>query len=150
MLFCKKTKLDQYNGLSTVLDEALATVSALDSMDIGFGRKDISENVYVNCTEYRTCDNSEQLYETHEKYGDIHLSLKGTEVIQIADVKKHMVIETDQENDYVGTRGEWESCVRLTPEDVLIVFPGEAHRLKGCLNQPETVKKVIVKFLVKQ
>lgn len=148
MIFCKRCELGLYLGLSTSLDEAITTVLSLNLAEISPGRKDISENVYINCMEYETCVNDRLAFEVHEKYGDIHLSLNGTEVIYTADVKNHTIITADKDNDYLSTEGEWESCIRLTPDDVLIVFPGEAHRLKGCLTYTELIKKLVVKFMV--
>ena len=149
MIFCKKDDLALYKGISATLDDAIITVLAQNAEEYSLGRKDISENVYINCMEYETCDNTDQLFETHERYGDIHISLQGTEVIHIADVKKQEIVEVDRENDYVGTKGTWASCVCLTPEDALVVFPGEAHRLKGSLEKSEIIKKEVVKFNVK-
>lgn len=55
----------------------------------------------------------------------------GTEMVYLADTTKQECVELDATNDYIGTCGDWDSCVRLTTEDVLVVFPGEAHKLRG-------------------
>ena len=54
----------------------------------------------------------------------------------------------ENKGDFYGYRGDAEQSVILRPGDFLVVFPGDAHRLKIAVDQPEAVSKVVFKILV--
>lgn len=146
MIFCKLAEIERYKGIRPDLAEAIQALLSCDLNHLPTGHIQFTDQIYGNVIEYTTCDNSDLFFETHTHYADIHIALSGTEVIFVADVLNHDVVEQDEKNDYIGTKGEWESCFRLTPGYALIVFPGEAHKLKGMREISDKVKKLVIKF----
>ena len=145
MIFSKKQDLNRYLGISAEMDETIRIVSDCDLCALHLGRNDFSDSVSGNRFSYTTGKGEDGPYETHMKYADIHLLLSGTEYVYIADIRNHNKTEMKLDEDYIGSYGDCEVRLRLTEEDVLIVFPGEAHKTKCAVNLPERVEKLVIK-----
>ena len=88
------------------------------------------------------------VWEGHTKYADIHLLLSGQEMIGITDIS--LLSETDRniEKDFVGYYGPVQTWLTMTPEDILIVFPEDAHMVKVMDHKCVFVEKVCLKVKV--
>lgn len=145
MIYCKKKDLPQYLGLSAEMDHAIRAIGECDLSKLSMGRNELGGEVFGNRFDYETQPEENMLYETHTAYVDIHLLLSGEEYFVSADLASHEKMEEKPEKDYIGSRGPWEACVKLTPEDAIIVLPGEAHKAKCMIDQPVKVEKFVVK-----
>ena len=145
MIFCKKKDLVQYLGMSAEMDQAIRAIGECDLAKLAMGRNELGGEVFGNRFDYETQPEANMLYETHVTYADIHLLLSGEEFFVSADLAQHEKVEEKPDKDYIGSQGPWEACVKLTPEDVCIVLPGEAHKAKCMIGQPVKVEKFVVK-----
>lgn len=148
MIYCKMKDLSRYMGLSDRLDNAIRAIAACNLSTLSMGRNELAQDVFGNRFDYVTRQEADLLYETHRDNIDIHLLLSGEEYILCADQSKMTIVEEKPDKDYIGSRGEWESCVKMTAEDVLIVFPGEAHKVKCMVEKEQKVEKFVVKVPV--
>ena len=148
MIYCKKDELTRYMGLSETLDQAILFVLNLDRQSLQMGRNEISgdDAVYANRFDYETQAAEKLLFETHIQYVDAHVLLSGQEMIYVAANTALQERECREAEDYIGSDGEWQSACKMTPDDVLIVFPGEAHKVKCALQAPCKVEKLVVKI----
>lgn len=145
MIYCKKKDLIRFLGLSSQMDAAICAIQNCDLSALHQGRNELSDGIYGNRFDYVTQMETCMLYENHVHYADIHLLLSGCECIMIADHSVLTRVEERPDEDYIGLKGIWESCVKMTNEDVLIVLPGEAHKPKCILKCPQKVEKFVVK-----
>ena len=145
MIYCKMKDLSQYMGLSEKLDHAIRAITACDLSTLSMGRNELTQDVFGNRFDYVTQQEADLLYETHRENIDIHLLLSGEKFILCADQSKMTVVEEKPDKDYIGSHGEWESRVKMTAADVLIVFPGEAHKVKCMVEKEQKVEKFVVK-----
>lgn len=56
--------------------------------------------------------------------------------------------ERVEANDFYAYRGEGDYKLILSPGDFLVVFPGDAHRIKMQVDGPKTVSKVVFKVKI--
>ena len=145
MIYCKKKDLSKYLGLSSELDQAIRAVLACDLSALSMGRNELGGEIYGNRFDYETQPEETVLFETHVQYTDIHLLVSGEEYFVTADLASQEVVEKDLEKDFIGSNGQWEARVRMTPEDACIVLPGEAHKAKCMIDSPAKVEKFVVK-----
>ena len=145
MIYCKKKELSKYMGLSARLDGAIRAIMECDLRSLSMGRNELTADVFGNRFDYVTQPEEKMLYETHVINIDIHLILSGEELILCADQAAMTVVEEKPDKDYIGSRGPWDSCMKMTSDDVLIVFPGEAHKAKCMVDQEQTIEKFVVK-----
>ena len=147
MIFCPKTALHRYFGLNQALDQAIAFVLNTDLNALPEGRTETGGPVYANRFSYDTQPEDELQYEAHLKNTDVHVLLSGRETIWTAALETQQETARDEEADFIGSQGAWQSQFCMTPDQVLIVFPGEAHKVKGLSGVPCWVEKLVVKVL---
>ncbi len=146
MILAENRNALQYLGLGPWLDAALRRLAqGLDGLEPGHYDMD-GDNVYLNCFDYETIPESESFYEAHEHYGDIHIMLKGSERVFISPPDDLEEFQRIPENDFIAYNGEARHRLVLSPGSFLVVFPGDAHKIKMQLDGPEAVRKAVFKF----
>ena len=94
-----------------------------------------------------TVPEEESFFEAHRLYLDIHLMLSGTERVEIAVPGTLAPLRSEPENDFYAYTGVGRSLV-LSPNEFLVVFPNDAHRIKMRVDGPETVSKAVFKVKI--
>ncbi len=151
MIVCRQEDWRQYIGLSDELDDALRSVAKGEYRLFVQGKNVISgDRLFANRFDYDTMDADSLLFESHRDYADLHVILSGAELIQLAPESALEEAEREEASDYIGLRGAAQTSVELRPGDLLIAFPGEAHKVKatGCAG-PSHVQKAVYKILMK-
>ena len=87
-------------------------------------------------------------------YDDVSVTVslpEGTPTYHLADVNRPedlTLTEAQEGNDFYAYQGEsWHSAV-LRPGAFLVVFPGDAHRIKVQVDGPRTVSKAVFKVCI--
>ena len=148
MIYCKKDELTRYMGLSETLEQAILFVLNSDPESFKMGRNEVSgdDDVYANRFDYETQPAERVSFETHVLYTDLQVMLGGQEIIYVSDPTALREIERREKDDYIGSEGEWQCACQMNAGDVLILFPGEAHKVKCACGAPREVQKLVVKI----
>ena len=147
MILARNKDAAAYRGIHPRLDRALDLLTDEFLASVGTEtRKLDGDALYVTRFDYDTVPFAETFYESHKKYLDIHVMVKGCERVDIANPEGLTLDES--KGDFYGDHGEAEQSVLLRPGDFLVVFPGDAHRLKIAVDRPEPVSKVVFKIQV--
>ena len=140
------------NDLSTErYRKALEFLARPDLADLEPGRHDImGDEVFANVQELTTVPAGEKNYEAHRRYADIHYVISGTELIGVAPVAECAPVGEFSEADDFGlyTPGGREAWATLTPGDLVVTPPCDAHKPGCCPGEPAPLKKICVKVLV--
>ena len=150
MIIAKKTHALCYRGIHPRLDKALellqddAFIASVTGPDKVFIEGDA---LYAFRNDYSTVPYEETFFEAHRKYLDIQMVVSGQERCDVADPAT-LGEPFREKTDFKGYHGEAEQSVILRQDNFMIVFPGDAHRLKIAVDQPETISKVVFKVLV--
>ena len=150
MIIAKKEHARDYLGIHPRLDRALELLgdpAFLASVTTETMKLE-GDALYVFRCEYSTVPFEETFFESHKRYLDLQAVLSGQERSDIADPKSLQQFE--QHDDFWGYHGEADQSVILRPDNFMVVFPGDAHRLKICVDKPEAVSKVVFKILVNE
>lgn len=146
MIYDTLTNLNTYRGLSEQMDAALDYIANNDLRALTPGRHDIlGERAYVNRQSpvYRT----ENLWERHEKYIDIQISLTGDETVRWTRADRVPGFSPLQNDGSVSDASAEGLTLSLERDTFAIFFPQDAHM--PCLGRPgEQGEKVVVKVLV--
>ncbi len=128
------------------LQDALAYIRSGAPMSLSPGRHELFDGIYVNVFQYTTKTGG--LYEAHRKYLDIHILLKGTETVRIADVQDLTEASAySGESDCLTGKAEGKAYV-LKEGEYMVIFPEEAH-LPGLQDGgPAEVTKAVIKVPV--
>ena len=94
---------------------------------------------------YQTVPESECFFEAHEKFADIQIMRSGSERIAVSNVDALTVTKSVPENDFQALEGPEDLSIIMKPDSFLVVFPGDAHKLKIMVDKPEDVTKTVFK-----
>lgn len=149
MIHAKLSDAKDYRGIHPRLDKALELLTPAFLESVGTVRQNLEEDrLYVTRFDYETVAEAQSFFEAHRRYLDIHVMVEGCERVDLADPAG--LTEFTHQGDFRGYRGEAEQSLILKPGDFLVVFPGDAHRLKIKLGDPARASKVVFKVLVNE
>lgn len=149
MIYTKRENLRRCLGLSESLDSAIRYLLEADLRDLSKGRNEIDgDRAFVNRFDYQTMPQEQAIWEGHARYGDIHVLLSGNEKIGVTHVSALKKTGEKPEEDFIGYEGDVKVWFPMTTEDILIVFPEDAHMVKVMDGESTLVEKACFKFKV--
>ena len=149
MIYDKLTNILRYKGMHPNLDLALEHIYA-NRDSLGGEVEVLGKEVYAFGCTYDTVAESEAFFEAHAKYADIQIMTKGSEWVDVSDISVLTVDEAHPDRDFWAMSGKAEVRVTLEPGSFLLVLPGDAHKLKIQIGNPETVSKAVYKVKIKE
>ena len=151
MIYDTLNNIEFYQGLSPDIYEGLKFLRQVNP-DIAVGTYQLTPNVKAIVSEYTTKEANENGYETHRQYIDIQYLLKGKEKIaclpleELSETKPYSE-ETDAA--FYNVASDYSpSILDLRPGYFAIFYPQDGHMPQMCVNEPEKVKKVVVKVRI--
>ena len=149
MIYAKNSDALSYRGIHPNLDLALEHIQPEFLGRVGGQRVELrGSDVYATRFTYETIPAEESFFEAHRKYLDIHIMAEGSERVEIAPPEALAEFDRVEANDFYAYRGEGDYKLILSPGDFLVVFPGDAHRIKMQVDGPKTVSKVVFKVKI--
>lgn len=149
MIFTKLTDAADYRGIHPRLDRVIDCLKPEFLESVGTETMKLEdERLYVTRFDYETIALEESFFEAHKKYLDVHLLLSGEERVDISHPDGLELFE--HRDDFYAFHGEAEQTVILRPGSLIVVFPGDAHRIKVQVNGPARVSKLVFKLLVNE
>lgn len=105
--------------------------------------------IVANPVTFVSKEEKECMYEAHEKYIDVHYIMEGVERIATADVSSLQIKTPFSEQRDIGFyQGDESGRYLLKPEEFMVCFPSDAHKVAMMDKTPETVKKIVIKIRV--
>ena len=147
-----KNRLEEIRKQRGIRQEELAeamgvsrqTISSLEN-----GRYKIDgDNIFVSIQDYQTKQENEGKFEAHKKYADIQFIIKGEEKIGYTNIKNCTPTTFyDDTNDIIFLDGTGD-FIKAKENTFLVFFPQDAHMPCISVNNPEYVKKAVVKVRI--
>lgn len=150
MIYAKNADALAYRGIHPNLDLALEHITPEFLASLRDGQRVELQGDQVYCTRftYETIPQEESFFEAHRRYLDIHIMVEGEERVDVNRPEDLTLTEAQEGNDFYAYQGEsWHSAV-LRPGAFLVVFPGDAHRIKVQVDGPRTVSKAVFKVCI--
>lgn len=133
----------KYYGLGEGFKRALEYMAK--NMDTISETVVLDDEVKINYSSYTTKKQDECFFESHIKYADIHLALKGGEKIGYAITDSLSVREVNEENDCLILDGNGVN-IPLEVGTFMIMLPQDAHMVGICKEKPDECIKLIAKI----
>ena len=108
------------------------------------------DDIYALVQKIETVPAANKRPEAHKEYVDIQYIISGEEKMGFASDTQGLVpVDGNEENDiYFYKNVENENFVVCHGGDFCVFFPYDIHRPGCCVNEPSTVRKVVVKVRV--
>ncbi|MBE6907375.1 MAG: DUF386 domain-containing protein [Ruminococcaceae bacterium] len=145
--------LDMLSKFKVVSNNMRIAIEYLETADIDSfadGKYEIKgDDVYAMVSSYTTFPAQEREYETHDRYADIQYVFSGKEDAFYADKRGlsstgAYIPDKDKQN-FVG---EQQAVIRLQPGVAAIFLPNDAHKVCCAVDQPEPVRKFLIKVKI--
>lgn len=150
MIYAKNADALAYRGIHPNLDLALEHITPEFLASLRDNQRVELKGDLVYCTRftYETIPQEESFFEAHRRYLDIHIMVEGEERVDVNCPEDLKLTDAQEGNDFYAYQGEsWHSTV-LKPGEFLVVFPGDAHRIKVQVDGPKTVSKAVFKVCI--
>ena len=150
MIYAKNADALAYRGIHPNLDLALEHITPEFLAALRDNQRVELKGDLVYCTRftYETIPQEESFFEAHRRYLDIHIMVEGEERVDVNRPEDLKLTDAQEGNDFYAYQGEsWHSTV-LKPGEFLVVFPGDAHRIKVQVDGPKTVSKAVLKVCI--
>lgn len=150
MIYAKNADALAYRGIHPNLDLALEHITPEFLASLRDNQRVELKGDLVYCTRftYETIPQEESFFEAHRGYLDIHIMVEGEERVDMNRPEDLKLTDAQEGNDFYAYQGEsWHSTV-LKPGEFLVVFPGDAHRIKVQVDGPKTVSKAVFKVCI--
>ena len=137
----------RYYMLHPSLEQAFDFLDSLSPEEFPEGRNElIGNHLYGNGMVRDTKDFEDSIWESHDKYLDIHYLVEGEEKVFYAAEEDMKVIEAyDAEKDFTIFDGTGKE-VFVPKGGFVIFFPGEIHKALVHGTKPGRVKKMVIKL----
>jgi YhcH/YjgK/YiaL family protein len=136
------------SGLAQRLASGFEYLQSTDLASLEPGRVEIDgDQVFALVQEYTSKPMEQGRWEAHRKFIDIQYIVSGEENIGYANVADLTLGEYNEEKDRYIPQGEG-SFVRLSAGMFGVYMPEDAHMPNMAVDQPQPVKKVVVKVAV--
>lgn len=135
-------------GLAQRLRKGFDFLLTTDLKNTPVGRIDIDgDQVFAMVQEYNTRPKAQGFWEAHRQYIDIQYVVSGVEHMGFANLAQLEAGDYDESKDFLPLQGVGSFV--LLPAGMFTVFlPEDAHMPAMAVNEPEPVKKVVVKVAV--
>ena len=146
MIICPWKELPRYAPAIAGLEEAIALVNSLQTMESAVYPLSSGGRVVVQSGTTRSTEGA--FGEAHRKFLDIQYIVDGQEVMGWAPIENVALQgEFDVEKDIGAYAGNWE-FIRIAAGHCYVVFPEDAHLPSAHLEEPNTFCKIVVKLPV--
>lgn len=107
----------------------------------------VGDGITAHFQEYKTSNSENMKYETHDRHLDIHYIVSGQEFFGIVSRKDVVSIgEYDTQNDLSFYQDPvLNGKFLLKKDDLVVVFPEEAHKPRIAAGKIDVVEKVVIK-----
>jgi YhcH/YjgK/YiaL family protein len=153
MITDRLENLERYRFEDPNMEEARKFLLTFDVMSLERRRHDIKgDEIFMNHRDAMQIPLTEARYEAHERYVDIHITLKGTDFIRTTE-KRNLVrtTEYDRENDFI--LGDYDGAhytdSYIGEGSFGIYFPEDTHLVNASPDELQQVEKFIVKVKIR-
>lgn len=136
--------------LPNAIKKGLDFLRSHDLVTLATGRYDIDgDNMFAIVAETSTEPTQDRKPEAHHEYADIQYLVSGEEAIQFATFDETNPVCTPYDADkdiYFMDSIKHSSQLVLAPKNFVVFYPNQAHTPCCALNEPLSIKKVIIKI----
>lgn len=141
-------KIAEYDYLSQPLVNKIKQALTLILSNPGVGNHVIEENnFWCEILDLSTRSANSKNFELHKQFIDVHVLIKGQEIMGFANGELTVTDLSMSDNDvYFGTTRDGR-YIALNEGELAVFYPGEIHKpLCHIEGEPQQVKKVVIKI----
>lgn len=129
MILCRISDADRYKAINPLLTRAIDWLQNFNAESFTKGEISLPDGIVVKCEEPALMPREKAALEAHRNFIDIHVPLKGTEIIGWASVEglKHIRTPYDPDRDIAFFGDAAHSLLHVKVGQMAVFFPEDAH-----------------------
>lgn len=150
MIFDSLDNLHKYSYIGENFDNIFGkTMELLKGNSLPIGITKLSEDIYINISQYQTKNFDECLFEAHRNFIDVQILLEGEELFYLSPINKLAEVVTySAEKDCTLYSGSPQCTCDLTSGHFIICLPEDGHMPNVSKKEFGLCKKAILKIKV--
>ena len=151
MLHTRISTAEKYDYFSAKFQAAYKWIAETDLSAISDGTyRVMGDDVIANVQSYTTSPAESLRYETHDEHFDIQYIAEGREFFAVRPCEGLTLLESKPERDakFWSVPDDECSMVLLHAGEFIVVAPEEAHKSRCLVDEPEHVRKVLIKVKI--
>lgn len=150
MIFDNLNNMEQYYKLNENFKIGFEFLLNNDLKSLKDGKYQIKgDEVFANIQSLTTKEKSQKKWEAHKKYIDIQYVISGKECMGYGIYEDFKTSEKyDEIKDVEFLEGEKYNYINVEENEFVIFYPNDVHAPMLCIENPEQIKKVIVKIAI--
>ncbi len=150
MIFDNLNNMEQYYKLNENFKIGFEFLLNNDLKSLKDGKYQIKgDEVFANIQSLTTKEKSQKKWEAHKKYIDIQYVISGKECMGYGIYEDFKTSEKyDEIKDVEFLEGEKYNYINVKENEFVIFYPNDVHAPMLCIENPEQIKKVIVKIAI--
>lgn len=153
MIYDKLANASLYACISPELGEALQVLQNLNMNNYVTGKVNVDgDRLFYMCNAYETREKKDALMEAHQQYIDIMYMVEGEEIIFVKPTEdlEQITNPYDESTDALLAAIDYDTtALRLQKGQFVILYPQDAHSPMCKTDNPEAVKKIVMKLRIK-
>ena len=140
----------RYTALHPAFADAMAYLASFDT-NTPDGNYPLAHGCEARVMSYQTEPAAQKRWESHRRFIDIQLVVRGRELMQVADITSLLgPTPYDEANDVLFYERAASSVaeIRAGAGDFTIFFPLDGHRPGLAIDAPADVRKIVIKVPV--
>ncbi|MBQ6809202.1 MAG: YhcH/YjgK/YiaL family protein [Clostridia bacterium] len=150
MIIDNLKNLEKYVGGSGYVAKAMEIISSLDLENLEVGKYILEEGkLFYMIQQYDSHKWEDGKFETHNKFTDIQLVIKGEEIITFAErnsLNEKIPYNEVKDITYYDDSVRGEDFI-LREGDFMILEPNDGHKPGNSITDPVPVKKLVFKVI---
>lgn len=148
MIFDSIKSKDNYRHFP-LLYQALCFLDSLSVQELPKANTVLIENkLFCNPVTLVSKPENECVFEAHRKYIDLHYIISGVERIATSHITVlSSTTPYSSEKDIEFLEGDADGYYDLKPEQFMVCFPNDAHKVAIMKDEPTNIKKVVFKII---
>lgn len=150
MIYDSLDNYSQYCNLEN-LKKGFEFLKNNDLKNLKDGRYEIEgDKIFANVQSLKTKPKEEKKWEVHRKYIDIQYVIKGFECMGYGILKdfREVVEDYDSDKDVEFLNGSKFNYINVEEGYFTVFYPNDVHAPMLAYQEPEVIKKVIVKIAI--
>ncbi|MBD8069427.1 YhcH/YjgK/YiaL family protein [Bacillus sp. PS06] len=145
MIIDKLSNAQLYDGVHPRIQKGLQFLQENDLHALEPGKYEVEgDDVFVLIQEYETISEEQGRWESHRTYTDIQYMIRGQERMGYVNVHELLVAEEHLDKDLLFLEGKGD-LLRVTEGSFAIFTPEDGHMPMISVQEPQVVKKAVVK-----
>jgi YhcH/YjgK/YiaL family protein len=137
-----------YRGLNPKIDRSFAFLHETDLAALEPGDYEIDgRGIFARALTYTTRLPDKGVWEAHRLYIDLQVMVQGAERICYAPLSRLTPGTYDEAKDFLRLSGDGDS-ITLPSGSFMLLWPDDGHMPCLAVDEPEPIKKVVVKITV--